>query len=68
MLQKISSVLDSDTHAHKQPFISRTQQCFAVQNGADGLLDVARATFCRLTEEVHMLVATYRDQGLDIKV
>ena len=69
MLEEIGVVLDSDTHAHKQPFISRTQQCFAVKNGADGLLDIARATFCRLTEEVHLLVASYREQvGLEMKV
>lgn len=44
-----------------QAFLNRTQQCFAVKSGADGLLDVARATFCSLTEEIHALVATYRE-------
>ena len=69
MLEEIDRVIDQDTRAHKQAFLSRTQHCFAVQNGADGFLDVARATFCRLTEEIHMLVASYRHQtGLNIKV
>ncbi len=35
------------------PFVSRVQQCFAVRPAADGLLDVARAAFCRVTEAVH---------------
>lgn len=30
----------------------RTQQCFAVKKGCDGFLDVARQTFCRVTEQV----------------
>lgn len=29
----------------------RTQQCFAVKNAVDGFLDVARQTFCRVTEQ-----------------
>jgi DNA mismatch repair protein MSH4 len=29
----------------------RTQQCFAVRSGVDGFLDVARQTFCRVTEQ-----------------
>ena len=69
MLTEIESIIDSETQAHKQAFISRTQHCFAVRNGADGLLDIARATFCRLTEEIHILVASYREQSeADIKV
>ena len=69
MLEEIQGIIDSETKAHKQAFISRTQHCFAVRNGADGLLDIARATFCRLTEEIHMLVASYREQTeADIKV
>lgn len=69
MLEEINHVLDSDTQAHRQAFISRTQHCFAVKNGADGLLDIARATFCRLTEEIHMLATSYREQtDVDIKV
>lgn len=34
------------------PAACRTQQCFAVKNGVDGFLDVARQTFCRVTEQV----------------
>lgn len=69
MLEEIESIIDSETQAHKQAFISRTQHCFAVRNGADGLLDIARATFCRLTEEIHLLVASYREHSeADIKV
>ena len=69
MLKEIEDIIDSETQAHKQAFISRTQHCFALRNGADGLLDIARATFCRLTEEIHILAASYRQQTEgDIKV
>lgn len=33
------------------PCCRRTQQCFAVKAGVDGFLDVARQTFCRVTEQ-----------------
>jgi len=41
--------------ASRGPFAARINVCFAVKAGGDGLLDVARATFCRLTEAVHAL-------------
>lgn len=41
--------------------MNRTQQCFAVRAGADGLLGLARAMFCRLTEQIHQLADRYRD-------
>lgn len=32
------------------PFVARTQQCFAVKAGIDGLLDIARRSFCDTSE------------------
>ncbi len=53
--------------ASKAPFASKIQQCFAVKANVDSFLDLARATFCRLTESVHELAdkyrATYGQQG-----
>ena len=69
MLGAINEVLDDETQANRHSFVNRTQHCFAVRNGADGLLDVARAAFCRVTEETHALVASYREQArAEIKV
>lgn len=69
MMEDVMSVLDEDSHSHRQAFMNRTQHCFAIKNGADGLLDTARATFCRITEEIHRLVESYREQmGQDLKV
>ena len=62
MLQHILAVLDEDSHSHRQSFMNRTQHCFAIKNGADGLLDTARATFCRITEEIHALIESYTDE------
>lgn len=49
-----------DAQPSKTAFINNTQQCFAVQNGLDSVLDLARATFCTVTEQVHALVEQYR--------
>ena len=55
-----------DVKSSKTTFINRTQQCFAVKSGADGVLDLARSTFCRVTEQVHELVDKYKtDYGME---
>lgn len=48
-------VLDDEAVSSKAPFISRIQQCFALRPAADGLLDLARGSFCRATEAIHAL-------------
>lgn len=43
-------MIDEDVLHARVPFIARTQQCFAVKAGIDGLLDIARRTFCDTSE------------------
>jgi hypothetical protein len=62
MLTLMRSVLDDDVHSHKGALLNRIQQCFAVKKGHDGLLDLARETFQRLSEEIHALLPTYQEQ------
>ena len=62
MLADISAVLDEDVASSRAPFISRTQQCFAVKAGSDGFLDIARANFCRISEDIHKLASAYTEQ------
>ena len=55
-----------DVKSSKTTFINRTQQCFAVKSGVGDILDLARSTFCRVTEQVHELVDKYKtDYGMD---
>ena len=51
-----------DTQSAKLSFLNKVQQCFAVRKGLEGMLDLAREVFCRATEQVHELMATYREQ------
>ncbi|KAG6606169.1 DNA mismatch repair protein MSH4, partial [Cucurbita argyrosperma subsp. sororia] len=48
--RRIGEVIDEDVLHARVPFIARTQQCFAVKAGIDGLLDIARRTFCDTSE------------------
>jgi DNA mismatch repair ATPase MutS len=48
--------------ASKAAFVNKVQQCFAVKAQVDSFLDVSRATFCRLTENIHELADKYRQQ------
>lgn len=53
---RIGEVIDEDVTHARVPFIARTQQCFAVKAGIDGLLDVARRTFCDTSEGITCLI------------
>ena len=69
MLRSINAVLDKDVASSKTPFVNRTQQCFAVKTGTDSFLDLARSSFCRISEDVHKLAAAYSEQfKLTLKV
>lgn len=70
LLDELESTLDENAHGRKGAFMNRTQQCFAVKTGINGLLDISRSTFSRLTEQVHELANEYskRHQLKDLKV
>ncbi|CAN1748276.1 DNA mismatch repair protein MSH4 [Linum perenne] len=62
MRKRIGEVIDEDVLHARVPFIARTQQCFAVKAGIDGLLDIARRTFCDTSEAIHTLANKYREE------
>ncbi|KAL5728374.1 MutS protein msh4 [Ranunculus cassubicifolius] len=59
--KRIAEVIDEDVLHARVPFVARTQQCFAVKAGIDGLLDVARRSFCDSSEAIHNLANKYRE-------
>ncbi|XP_058085647.1 DNA mismatch repair protein MSH4 isoform X5 [Magnolia sinica] len=60
--KRIEVVIDEDVLHSRVPFVARTQQCFAVKAGVDGLLDVARRSFCDTSEAIHSLANKYREE------
>ncbi|KAF2313111.1 hypothetical protein GH714_009305 [Hevea brasiliensis] len=60
--KRIGEVIDEDVLHARVPFVARTQQCFAVKAGIDGLLDIARRTFCDTSEAIHNLANKYREE------
>lgn len=61
LLQTVDEVLDKDAASSRTAFVNRTQQCFAVKGGVDSFLDLARSSFCRISEDIHELAAKYRE-------
>ncbi|KAI3860073.1 hypothetical protein MKX03_012770 [Papaver bracteatum] len=59
--KSICDVIDENVLHARVPFVARTQQCFAVKAGIDGLLDVARQSFCDTSEAIHNLANKYRE-------
>ncbi|KAI4377917.1 hypothetical protein MLD38_015473 [Melastoma candidum] len=60
--EKIGEVIDEDVLHARVPFVARTQQCFALKAGIDGLLDIARRSFCDTSEAIHNLANKYREE------
>ncbi|KAK6947560.1 DNA mismatch repair protein MutS, C-terminal [Dillenia turbinata] len=60
MRKRIGEVIDEDVLYARVPFVARTQQCFAVKAGIDGLLDIARRSFCDTSQAIHNLANKYR--------
>ncbi|KAH6771748.1 MUTS-like protein 4 [Perilla frutescens var. hirtella] len=61
MRRRIGEVIDEDVLHARVPFVARTQQCFAVKAGIDGLLDIARRSFCDTSEAIYNLANKYRE-------
>ncbi|GAY43565.1 hypothetical protein CUMW_075470 [Citrus unshiu] len=61
-LPLLAKVIDEDVLHARVPFVARTQQCFAIKAGIDGLLDIARRSFCDTSEAVHNLANKYREE------
>uniref|UniRef100_A0A0D3GR19 DNA mismatch repair proteins mutS family domain-containing protein n=1 Tax=Oryza barthii TaxID=65489 RepID=A0A0D3GR19_9ORYZ len=61
MRKRIGDVIDEDVVHSRAPFVTCTQQCFAIKAGIDGLLDVARRSFCDTSEAIHNLANKYRE-------
>ncbi|XP_077235396.1 MUTS-like protein 4 isoform X2 [Tasmannia lanceolata] len=60
--KRIEDVIEPDVLHARVPFVARTQQCFAVKAGIDGLLDAARRSFCDTSEAIHNLANKYREE------
>ncbi|XP_034580449.1 DNA mismatch repair protein MSH4 isoform X3 [Setaria viridis] len=59
---RIGDIIDEDVVHSRAPFVACTQQCFAIKAGVDGLLDVARRSFCDTSEAIHNLANKYREE------
>nr|CAB3457960.1 unnamed protein product [Digitaria exilis] len=62
MRKRIGDIIDEDVVHSRAPFVACTQQCFAIKAGIDGLLDVARRSFCDTSEAIHNLANKYREE------
>ena len=69
MLEQIVTVISKEAHIVKSSAAMKLQRCFAIRDGINGLLDVARKTYCDLVIEMEKLVKDFaQEQGLPIRV
>ena len=69
MLEQIQAVISKEAHVAKSSAAMKLQRCFAIRDGINGLLDVARKTYCDLVIEMEKLVKDFaQEQKLPIRV
>jgi len=64
---RIGDVIDEDVVHARAPFVACTQQCFAIKAGIDGLLDVARRSFCDTSEGAFISIVVAVSSAILIK-
>ncbi|KAJ2435734.1 MutS protein msh4 [Coemansia sp. RSA 2522] len=62
LLDHIHAVIREDIGMEKSAQMTRSQRCHAVKDGVDGFLDVSRAIFDKVTQEVVELVEQYANE------
>ncbi|KAJ2479048.1 MutS protein msh4 [Coemansia sp. RSA 2131] len=62
LLDHIHAVIREDIGMEKSAQMTRSQRCHAVKDGVDGFLDVSRAIFDKVTQEVVKLVEQYSNE------
>ncbi|KAJ2828691.1 MutS protein msh4 [Coemansia furcata] len=62
LLAHIHSVIREDLTFEKSAEMTRSQRCHAVKDGVNGFLDISRAIFDRVTQEVVELVEQYSNE------
>ncbi|KAK9248393.1 DNA mismatch repair protein MutS [Lipomyces tetrasporus] len=60
----IDECINEDCQWAKTPVELRNQRCFAVKQGRNGLLDVARRSYKEVTEDVMALIARMKEEYL----
>ncbi|KAJ2550023.1 MutS protein msh4, partial [Coemansia sp. RSA 1878] len=62
LLDHIHAVIREDIGMERSAQMTRSQRCHAVKDGVDGFLDVSRAIFDKVTQEVVELVEQYANE------
>nr|GMD74960.1 DNA mismatch repair protein MSH4 [Ipomoea batatas] len=65
----IGEVIDEDVRSYSGSlFVARTQQCFAVKAGVDGLLDMARRSFCDTPAKARVFTLAFHKRAYKEKL
>eukprot|EP00048_Salpingoeca_helianthica_P008174 m.119619 g.119619 ORF g.119619 m.119619 type:complete len:869 (+) comp14532_c0_seq3:2474-5080(+) len=62
MRRKIDDVVHPDSHFSRKTLDMRTQKCFAVKSGLNGMLDVARRTYTETVEDISEMIGQLADK------
>lgn len=56
MLEQVQTVISEEARVAKGAAAMRLQRCFAIKSGINGVLDVARRTYCDLVGDIEAMV------------
>jgi len=68
-LSKIQEVIHDEAKVIKGSSHMKLQRCFAVKGGINGLLDVARRTYCEIVDDIEMSVRQLSEEhGIPLRI
>lgn len=69
MMKKVQQIIHDEARAKKGTANMRLQRCFAIRSGLNGLLDVARRTYCEIIDDIEDHVRGLTQQhGIPLKL
>ncbi len=61
LLETINTMLLESTKYSKSPIEMRQQECFAINSGVDGVLDISRKSYVEFVEEIYQICDNYNE-------
>lgn len=69
ILEKVQEVINENAKVQKGSASMKLQRCFAVKGGINGLLDVARRTYCELIDDMETMAKGMSEEyGFPLRV
>ncbi|XP_059093663.1 mutS protein homolog 4-like isoform X2 [Tigriopus californicus] len=62
IMERVCEIIQDDAKVQRGSAAMKLQRCFAIRNGVNGLLDVARRTYCEIVDDIEGMVVQLAEE------